>query len=98
MSDLTDEQICKPVMDAHRGYGDPLDLKQLSKAAYALGREAGLKEAIAVCDKENVGLTGWRAELCAKAIRALIPAPPMDLTKPVPTKAGRASDREDAGL
>jgi hypothetical protein len=27
------------VSDAHRGYGDPLDLKQLSRAAYALGRE-----------------------------------------------------------
>jgi CO dehydrogenase/acetyl-CoA synthase alpha subunit len=82
MKELTDQQICKLVSDAHRGYGDPLDLKQLSNAAYALGREAGLKEAAEVCEKTYPEFTKTienlpcfdSAQECADAIRALIAA------------------------
>ena len=74
MSELTDEQITDLIQKERRSHGHVE--RNVARYAYALGREAGLKEAVEVCDQIHEGRwSAYRgAGYCADAIRALIDA------------------------
>jgi pyridoxal/pyridoxine/pyridoxamine kinase len=78
VSELTDEQIRALMdrVDLAISIGASVDgtIKTLIRSAYALGREAGLKEAVEVCDQTHEGRwSAYRgAGYCADAISALI--------------------------
>ena len=98
MSELTDQQILLLWRQAE--LGDPTKSiavsarpSRLARFAYALGREAGLKEAAAVCDNSryNFGKDGLCA-LLADTIRDLSAAPsdsPADVKSAGQTEASQ---------
>ena len=56
------------------------ELRELAGLFHALGREAGLMEAAAICDQQHdrvrTSTGAARADACSKAILAAIPSPP----------------------
>ena len=61
MSELSDEQITDLIQKERRSHGHVE--RNVARSAYALGREAGLKEAAAIC--ENSPWHFSRDGLCA---------------------------------